>query len=167
MSSSNIPPVPPPLVVVSPGQPSSYRRHVNRGGMTMATSLFDIFDFKFEKYVTPIIVKVTWVLVVVIAGLWITAATVGIIASMPQKGFGEIRGSAGYGAMPLREIKDSTVSLEVRLLFMRAFMFVVTIISTVIGLLWARVALEAMIVLFNIANAAASIDSKTPPPGNN
>lgn len=43
-----------------------------------ATSLLDIFDWKFEKYLTPWIVRATWILCVGICALWIILGLIAI-----------------------------------------------------------------------------------------
>ena len=39
-------------------------------------SLLDLFDLSFKRYVTPLIVKITWVLTLTLAGLWLTVTVV-------------------------------------------------------------------------------------------
>src|SRR5262245_22993083 len=65
------PPPPPPLAFnPSPLAPAPRQNLPYRVGFKPSNSLFDIFDIHFEKYVTPLIAKITWILTLVIAFFW-------------------------------------------------------------------------------------------------
>jgi hypothetical protein len=155
------PPIPPPSAAASefsdlPHLPVR-RTYVERSGFTPAKSIWDIFDFHFERYVTPIIVRVTWAIAVFVAGAWVFGMTALCIYTwLPEQ--------QGKGARD--EIRFQTEPrftppkwLEKRVITTIAYAHAV--IAAVLVLLWVRVVLESMIVLFNIAKSLASIDRKT------
>src|SRR4051794_9122185 len=78
MSSPDEPPAPPPVTAAP--DPSRFaeqpvtlprRSLAERGGFEPARSILDVFDFRFERYVTPIILRFTWILALLLAALWL------------------------------------------------------------------------------------------------
>jgi len=151
--------------------------YIQRAGFRPATSLLDIFDLQFEKYVTPLIIKLTWLTALVCASLWLLALLVlTLITWMPDKGtlFSQKARSGAPkvsrnssppwltedSAKDRASAKDSELATWFRLRIAATAGYIMTAIATILGVLWIRVILESMIVLFNIAKSLSSIDTK-------
>jgi hypothetical protein len=130
-------------------------------------SPLDIFDWKFEKYLTPWIVRITWIAVLVITTLWLFFVMVSfilsflpdVVASAPPGSFGP---SPRFPPSPRFET-GLAGNAWLWLTVFRIIAAATTFVSTIIGLLWIRVLLEGAIVIFHIAKTLASIDEKTIP----
>ena len=158
-----LPPSPPPTTPIqsthtsTASLPSSIVRR--RNGPSPATSIFDFFDWKFEKFVTPWVIRITWVLFLIQSALWlILLAYTGLtntFASTPQtqrsssSQFAEALeqwSSERRGSRPPRETGLSKVIL-----------WSVAAIWTAIVTLWVRVMLEFGMVIFTGARTLADI----------
>ena len=143
---------------------------VAQRGMRASRSFWDLFDFRFEKSLTPWIVRLSWALILIVGALWIVATLVGMLwavlphipdserfATGPQlKTYSPAVGSI-TGNTPS---SGTTSSLSSAL---RANFWLVGLtgcISLLLGVLWVRVVLESVLVLFNIAATVAQIDQK-------
>jgi hypothetical protein len=134
-------------------------RHSRRS--TTPTSIIDFFDWKFEKYLTPWIVRATWVIALFTSALWalvMALAFLGGTAVSDDTSDDTRRTSA-------RRLSTSTpipISLggNRAAQAVRTVAFVTLFIGVIVGLLWTRVVLELAIVAFNIANSLVSIDDK-------
>lgn len=121
-----------------------------------ANSLLDIFDFRFEKFVTPIIIRITWIMVVAATVLFAIWSAYELVAS----------------ELPVEKVEPK-MQLEWRLpkgvdvsggavrVGAKVFGYVMWVIVLALLLLWIRVSLEMTIVAFNIATSLQSIDRKT------
>jgi hypothetical protein len=126
--------------------------------MSESKSPLDLFDWKFEKYLTPWIVRFTWLAVLIVTGLWLTFVGLSFILSFfPELAFS----SSPFSRSPRIGISDDP---WLWLLIFRVIGLCTTLIATIVSLLWTRVLLESAIVIFNIAKSLASIDEKTVPP---
>ena len=136
----------------------------NNEGLRPATSWLDIFDWKFEKYLTPWVLRLVWICCLVGAGFWLLLLTLSTIGSFfpPETSDGFRRASSSsvaamLGAIPLvRSLSPETLVNIVKFI---GFVFLFT--SATLCLLWIRVILESFIVVFNIATTLKSIDDKT------
>ncbi len=147
VSGPQIPSAPP----FSP-PPASYSSVASKR-FKQSESIFDIIlDFRFEKYVTPWIVRITWAVVLVIGAIVLLLQIGGDISSLLPDSQ-----SVGSG-QPNFNVRSSG-QLTYRLYQIGAVLLRYS--SLFIGLLWIRVALETMIVIFHIAQSLASIDRKT------
>lgn len=132
-----------------------------------SNSPLDLFDWKFEKYLTPWIVRITWIAVLLMTALWLFFLMVSftlsflpeIAASTPPNAFGT---SPRLSPTPRMETAYFG-SPRVWLMVGRIIALATSLVTTIIGLLWLRVALESAIVLFHIAKSLASINEKTGP----
>lgn len=165
------PPAPPPTsdpTAAQLGALNFRRRYRSAAQRTFqeSKSPLDLFDWKFEKYLTPWIVRFTWVAVVVIAGLWLMFVTVSLLLTFvpdvatPANDF---EPSSPFSSSPQFEISLSD-SPWLWLLVFRIVGGLTILFVTLIWLLWIRVLLESAIVIFNIARSLASIDEKTATP---
>jgi len=128
-----------------------------------SNSPLDLFDWKFEKYLTPWIVRFTWLAVLALTSLWLTLVLISTVASF----------------MPVEAPRRPSMDFEFRSpqdvipgnawLWSAIFRIVgvgTAVAFTILWLLWVRVLLESAIVIFNIAKTLASIDEKVPVPDN-
>ena len=125
---------------------STYRKAVSQR-FESSNSILDVFDWKFERYVTPLIIRITWIIVV--AG-FLCAFVYFMIGPevWASIGSGSSSSSPGTGF----RIPDWMIIVAVR---------VVQAMMMVIMLLWIRVILESMIVIFNIARGISNIEKNT------
>lgn len=167
--------VEPASVNTSPAFPKVRKRRSRR--MQPVTSWVDLFDWKFEKYLTPWIVRATWVVCMAISALWIlTIFLTGLImlTGIPSGTSNTETASRSFSSNPYRTINpppsvdNSSLATAQSFAFsslvrlFAAFVFCITSLgAVVIFVLWVRVLLETAIVLFNMATSLASIDEKT------
>lgn len=167
------PPPPPPL----PSRPSSplvsHRQSLPyRAGFRPSSSLFDIFDIHFEKYVTPLIAKITWIFTLAIALLWLIGLLYdaintwiphtekpSVVLAPSLRRPGSLDELARDRSATSTE-KGSKLSDRLIRRFWIIFRQVMSVIALFLTVLWIRVALESMIVLFRIAKSLSSIDDK-------
>ncbi len=167
------PPPPPPPGNAAPQQASSMMPSFSavnvRSRMRSATlrtfresnSPLDLLDWKFEKYLTPWIVRFTWLAVLTLAALWITLLTVSTVASLLPETDSSSR-AIDYSFRSPQEAMPGHDWLW--FMVYRVIGFGTAIAITIIWLLWVRVLLEFAIVVFNMAKSLASIDEKVPAP---
>lgn len=158
--------LPDPPASAAPTRPLTMSRIIDRR-FQPSNSLWDLFDLKFEKYVTPLIIRVTWMIVLLIAGLWIvTILGMLVLALLPEMDLPksnsirrgpevEFTTPAAFSESPM----PSTVAwLTNRLLVVLAAL--TSIVGVGLMVLWIRVSLETVIVIFNIAKTLTSMDGK-------
>jgi hypothetical protein len=153
-------------------------RSVRRPFQDQATSLLDLFDLSFTRYVTPLIVKITWVLALALAAVWLLTVIVGlIISSLPEVEVSQ-RTEQPAPTLPSRPTRPAEpaqphwefgppriveragdASYDAAL---KVVIVITQVVAIVLFLLWVRVALEAVIVIFHMAASLRSIDDKTP-----
>lgn len=178
------PPPPPPVSAPSPPAPNQpalvtnapfdvanfgrqYRASVHRT-FRESTSFYDIFDWKFEKYLTPWIVRLNWILALVFASLWIVSVTGSTIWSfLPSdaQAISPSRSTVPFQFAP--QPREERMSVETARLLLAAFRIIsaaAMIAFTIQMLLMLRLSLEFAIVLFNIAKTVESIDEKSSVP---
>ena len=139
-----------------------------------STSIWDVFDFKFEKYLTPWIIRVTWIAALIVTGLTISLYTFVLVASFVPKNSTPQTASSQEGSsaseprsrlaierlMPDGLSGDDRGDSNAQTILLNVFTWVSMTIAVLVSLLWIRVLLEMMIVLFNMATSLASIDRK-------
>jgi DNA-directed RNA polymerase subunit RPC12/RpoP len=182
-------PAPPPMIRSEPQSPPNapvIRGRVERRPFEdQATSLLDLFDLSFTRYVTPIIVRITWVLALVLAAVWLLVVIVGLVISLVPEMSREAQSDGAATAQSERTTSDrrpdngafefqSSPQFEFRrpsiperaedssfAVAMRVVVFSTQLVAIILFLLWVRVALEAVIVIFHMAANLRSIDKKT------
>jgi len=136
----------PPANPQFPTGQSTYRKAVSQR-FESSNSILDLFDWKFEKYITPLIIRITWIIVV--AG-FLCAFVFFMIGPEVWARIGSDSSSSSPGTG--FRIPDWMIIIAVR---------VVQAMVMVIMLLWIRVILESMIVIFNIARGISNIEKNT------
>jgi hypothetical protein len=130
-------------------------------------TLFDLFDLSFNRYVTPLIVKITWVLALVLSGVWLALVILAFGMSMLPELPDAPSSAPRFRPQPHREFTTPFDSAfenarsQTFLQILRVVAFLTQIVAVSLFLLWMRVALESVIVIFNIAASLRSIDKKT------
>jgi len=133
---------------------------IKRGGrLQTAESWLDLFDWKFKKYLTPWIVRATWIIFLVLVGIWLALQLLGIVLFIlslvaPSTELMEQQGNFGAPQFEPanRDLKGWATGV---------FVSAQVVIVGFVLILWVRVVLESIIVLFNIAASLDSIDNKT------
>ena len=132
---------------------------VKRSHFTSPESVLDIFDWKFKKYLTPWILRITWAIVLCVAPLFIAVQLLQIIGIwLPA-----VNWSAD--ARPDVDVRVPQGTSEPLLPWWfqvrvaQSVWQISSIAGTAIAMLWIRVLLELAIVLFNIATTLTSIES--------
>ena len=119
-------------------------------------TLWDIFDLSFSRYVTPLIVKITWVLTLFFTSAWLLIIfTVLLIDLMPDT--------------PVRSSPRPSMQFEladkIDYAWWRGLVRLIVLATQITGallfVLGMRVVLESVMVVFNMAASLRSIDRKT------
>jgi hypothetical protein len=116
-------------------------------------TLLDVFDLTFARFVTPIIVKIVWVIVLIFTGLWLLLLTfllvIGLVGSSGV-------GMSTFGAAPSLGTESRLVAALIQLV-----LYFFEVAATGAVLLFWRLMLESIMILFSISNSLKSIDRKT------
>jgi hypothetical protein len=125
------------------------------------------FDLTFERYITPWVVRVTWVSALVLSALWavvlVTVLGASVLTEDADTQTSSQRPGATHTEFRLPSVGSSTSSPSSSRVSAKGIAYkVASIASIVCGvilfLLWIRVALETIIVVFNIATTLTSIE---------
>ncbi|MGI9518460.1 MAG: DUF4282 domain-containing protein [Pirellulaceae bacterium] len=172
------PPIPPASAPVKPefeiesstirtSQPSSLR-------------LASLLDVRFTHYLTPAIIRFTWVCVLIMSALWMLFLMIGFFASMLPSGAepstsassidldAVMNGDGDLGSLTsllgsslTGGQKEQTFFQSVKSFAFKLLAFLSLLVGLVLSVLWCRVMFETIIVVFDISNSLKSIDRKT------
>lgn len=112
-------------------------------------SLFDFFDFRFRRYLTPGIVRISWFLILLVSAVWLLLLSYFYLSSLLQRTnfeFPEIRTNS---AVPIETTNDSPV-FKIPQFFYNSALYFTYLIASTIALLWTRVLFETVIMVFSI-----------------
>ena len=139
-----------------------------------ASSIWDIFDLQLEKYVTPIILRMYWSWILVSAALAIVCLTALLLDEfgffpnrMPRQG-----SAASSQEHELETVRSPDMTAGVALigessrlprLSLDVLAYLAGIYLIASSVLAARVVIESMVVLFNVANHVRQIERNTRP----
>jgi|GEM_PF-6763992 len=152
-------PLPGPTPVVAPSPPVSSSETSTAALRERPITLLDVFDLSFKRYVTPLIVKVTWVLTLFFASIWLLIIfTVLMIDLMPDTP-AHMRQRPGL-QFDLIGVLNKIDRAWWRTLI-RTVMVSTQVATVVLFVLWMRVLLESVMVVFQMAASLKSIDRKT------
>ncbi|HEV7282373.1 MAG TPA: DUF4282 domain-containing protein [Pirellulaceae bacterium] len=165
-----------PLPQPSQGRPSSaprarpaaaarqaYPRAVARS-FEPATGLLDIFDWRFKKYLTPYIVRAAWIFCLFVSALWL--GMIGLSTALmlapdpPQRSSTFDRSSFESPRYSPPTALQKALGSEVLPRIFALVMGVTSAVGVLLTLLFMRVLLESVIVLFNIAATLVSIETE-------
>ncbi len=127
-----------------------------------------IFDFRFKHYITPHIIRATWAFVVFITGLLLTIQLIDPIVKLQAsqtKSQPPVIDSSKRIPEPIIKFETPEIPQDAvftGLMFTKNALWVfLRIILAALGLLWTRVLLEFVIVVFNISHALNQIETNT------
>lgn len=131
-----------------------------RGGhFSPPTGLLDIFDWRFKKYLTPWILRITWIIVLVVAALGIGSQILLMMGTwLPEIGWGAGDDGGMGNRFPGEFERDPVLPFWLRIRFAESLVRLSVVLGVIVALLWIRVILELAIVLFNIATSLTSIE---------
>jgi len=145
---------------------ASIVRRPNRMNRTLipSTSFLDIFDLSFTRFVTPLIVKITWILVLLCGFLWIASLALSFVVGLGSDLIGKSDtpsrpNFSAYSEPDRAEPTSSGVSASMALFVIKAVGFITFAVAGLTGVLWMRVILEGIIVIFKIAETLTDIRS--------
>ncbi len=135
---------------------------VRNNQFSSSTSILDIFDWRFKKYLTPWIIRVTWLIVLFVAALWVIYQMFDFLAAWLP----EVRWDTGTNIADLADARNREPAagpmlpfwFKIRLL--NSIWAITKIALSAIVVLWIRVAFEMTIVLFNIATSLTGIENQ-------
>jgi predicted RNA-binding Zn-ribbon protein involved in translation (DUF1610 family) len=156
-----------------------------RGRLFRTRLLTSLLDVKFKQYLTPAIIRFSWLMVLILAGIWLCFLLVIFLASLVPSGSSEATASSqnsrqqpldleallnGNGQLPdIGDLLGGSLSGSAsKPTFMQSLvgigwrvMFVATsLASLLLSLLWCRVFLETIIVIFDINDCLKRIESR-------
>jgi hypothetical protein len=130
--------------------------------------MFNIFDWRFKKYLTPWILRVTWVFILFVTALWVAGNLFDILSSwLPEMDWAsneraidrrDIPGDLGP-AKPVLPRWLIEWMIRCGSTIARTMFGIAKIAAGAIMLLLLRVVFEVAIVLFNIATTLTTIET--------
>ena len=134
---------------------------VRRSNFATSESLVDILDWRFRKYLTPWILRVTWVIVLVLAPLWILLLLVQIVGIwLPDLQWTADAGSQAADQLRRETLREPVLPWWFQMRVAATVWQISRIAGTAVAILWVRVVLELAIVLFNIATTLTTIEAE-------
>jgi hypothetical protein len=114
-------------------------------------SFIDFFDFRFRRYLTPGIVRISWFLILLACALWILLLSYFYVSSLLHRHhftLPDVRIGSNLASEP---VSDPSVFTIPQFFYNSALYFTYLIVA-MIGLLWTRVAFETIIMVFSIGS---------------
>ncbi len=122
-------------------------------------SIWDFFDVRFQRYLTPVIIRIAWGLCLVLAFLGVTLAGVLLLSpKLPQSASSMARYLPRHTEFHSSGIERERTSDSFGY---RLFVWLSFVVASAIFLWTARIIFESIIVLFNIAKSLTSIEQAT------
>lgn len=126
-------------------------RTIVRNRFQPAKSIWDlVLDWKFERYVTVMVVRVTWLLWVVTTGLCILTIYIDAVIDLDSGSKSRRVTREWDEPRAVFRLSDTAKDLIYRNIAVAACLY---------ALLWVRVLLESVIVIFNIATTLGRIEN--------
>ena len=130
-------------------------------GMRPATSWIDLFDFRIQRFLTPWILRATWIATLVVGMILVCGIGYDILAHFfaGDSTSQQVKNDDDIAYL----IKATTLSSGAKNTApgtMIAFA-ISSVIACILTVLWVRVLLELVAVVFEIHKSLASIDRKT------
>ncbi len=124
---------------------------------SFAEFFLGLFDWRFRRYLTPWIVRVTWIVFLLMTAMWLLILLIGFIVSITPVDSTSIRPKPVNN--PFQQFKQPETSTGGTLQYVA--MLISVAITTLLGVLWVRVILELVIVRFNMAHSLETIEKKS------
>ena len=153
------PPPPQPAIGISTEEGTTVRKQ------TKSTGIVALLDLRFERYLTPLILRIYWVLALIAASIAIIGACISWYGEMfpaetrKERGQFEFRVPATRSE-GLERPKPSETSREIARFFYNSKEAIYKIIIVIAGILFVRIFCESMIVLFDISTTLKAIDKR-------
>lgn len=182
MQNSGSNPLPPNFDGIDVGEHSSQFVRSRRSRRSLL-GMLDFFDFGFKRYVTPVILKFTWGLAVLLFFCLVSVAVLESTGAITADVLGEFNAGvqdAGFTWATVddyqapatgaeegggRSIFESETAKSIKRTISRAVGYAVAlgakILVSVLFLLWARVLVEGTIVVFQVASDVRAIRCAT------
>lgn len=164
---SEPPPPPPPISIDLPKEVATRTtveigKHSGKSkGPTVSSSLLDVFDLQFNKYLTPWIIRLNWFLVVTWAVICLSLILFAMIATwIPEANVAKVDRPPGSADNDVAfRLPEMSSWLRGRL---ATDLYLITLAFAIVEVvLWVRMFFESRIVIFNIAMTLDSIGDVT------
>ncbi len=129
---------------------------INDGLQSQQNNVAGVFDFRLKKYYTLTILRITWAFVILLALLLLIDSFISLLS-----GESLFNPFGFFSSPPKFEIRNGQIAVEEDTIgdAVRQFMqFIVKGIAIVMFLLYARVMIEGIAVIFNTANSIHGIE---------
>lgn len=124
-----------------------------RNRLANSGNILDVFDLTFQKYVTPLIVRITWVVFLTSVAIGICLATLSLITFLTNG-----QNAVGWNGPSSSSFLPAFLVESPRLLRITAY--IVQLTAFTLSVLWVRLALESVIVVFDMSNSLKAIKEK-------
>ncbi len=174
------PPVAPPITPQPSTDKPEFESAALDAARKSAPGFFRLLDVRFKHYLTPAIIRFTWVCVLIMSALWMLFLLIGFVASLIPSGDSPTASSSSIdldavmqgdgdlgsltsllGGSLSGTPKEPTFFQSVKSFAFKLLMFASLLVGLILTVLWCRVMFETIIVVFDISNSLKSIDRKT------
>ncbi len=115
-------------------------------GYVEARSVVEFFDFRFRRYLTPTILRISWLLILVVAFVWLVIVSYAYVASLMNS-----------SELDSQNISQ-TVAAETSPFLLKTGVYLTTAATIGVSLMWLRVIFETIIAIFSMCNTLRTID---------
>jgi hypothetical protein len=127
------------------------RDSLNLNHYRESDSILDFFDFRFRRYLTPGIVRISWFLILLATSLWLVLLSYFYLTSIIQR-TGFVFPEVLNRSLETRETSDHEMVFAIPAFFYKSALFFTYLIATLIVLLWMRVFFETVMMVFNVGS---------------
>lgn len=115
-------------------------------------SILALFDFRFKYYLTPLIIRLTWTLVIVLFSIWLLSLSYFCVSALMNRSSSLFPATASSTASSSVE-RDATDPVPLLSpLLSNLIIFVTLVVASFFVLLWIRMLLETMMMIFGIGS---------------
>ena len=149
-----------PIPAVEEGESFSFAAANSKPSFTTSSknvsgfidAFFALFDWRFKRYLTPWVVRVTWIVFLALVAMWLLTICLGVVISL----FPFDSPAPANRRFPQFDKPESS-GLP---LYARYIAGLITMVTTsILGVLWVRVILELVVVRFNMAESLRSLEN--------
>lgn len=126
-------------------------------------TIWHLFDFKFQYYLTPWIIRAYWVLTLLTTSIYLVFLTVVLIFSFaPDVSFSTSTSQPSSGWTPgTVPSSPSEFSIRAIAVIARIVRYIAAVVVAIFAVLTVRIICEILIVIFNIATTLTNIERQT------
>jgi hypothetical protein len=140
----------------------AYQQSVSRR-FQPSTSILDLFDFKFQKYLTPWVVRYTWICVLSMAAFGtigsVVAFAIELVPVSETRPAAEVRDGHFPSRASEPRVEPSAVSVWTSKQVLKVVGLIFGFVMTALFVLWVRVVLECVIVIFDISQSLKTMET--------